>query len=117
MPVLDPERGKPVGWLSDQGALRAVRIVRSGGAPTRAPTRYPIDGLGTAQHLFAYLDCRHGAYAIDVNVDDYARISAVYHLDDRRIPSPLMSPQCPACEDRKIRILRPECVPARLHET
>ncbi|WP_151485303.1 hypothetical protein [Streptomyces albicerus] len=67
------------------------------------------------------LDCGHGwesAYDIDVTVDEYARITAVYHLDGKRVPSPLASPRCPACEGRKIRIMRAGRVAsARLHET
>ncbi|MCX5006697.1 hypothetical protein OHB05_29355 [Streptomyces sp. NBC_00638] len=71
-------------------------------------------------YSFACLDCGYGwesAYDIDVAMDEHARISAVYHLDGRRVPSPLTSPQCPACEGHKIRIMRPGRVSsARLHE-
>ncbi len=72
-------------------------------------------------YSFACLDCGHGweaAYDIDVTMEEDARISAVYHLDGRRISSPLTSPRCPSCEGRKIRIMRPGRVAsARLHET
>ncbi|MFG2377553.1 hypothetical protein ACGFY9_39580 [Streptomyces sp. NPDC048504] len=72
-------------------------------------------------YSFVCLDCGHGwedTYDIDVTVDEHARISAVYRLDGRRVPSPLQSPCCPACEGRKIRIMRPGRVAtARLHET
>lgn len=61
-------------------------------------------------YSFVCLDCGHGwegIYDIDVTVDEYARITAAYGLDGRRVPSPLQSPQCPACERHKIRIMRP----------
>ncbi|MEU9207746.1 hypothetical protein AB0D27_07265 [Streptomyces sp. NPDC048415] len=71
-------------------------------------------------YSFACLDCGHGwedTYDIDVTVDEHARITAVYHLGGMRVPSPLQSPTCPACESRKIRIMRPGRVAsARLHE-
>ncbi|MCX4854958.1 hypothetical protein [Streptomyces canus] len=79
-----------------------------------------------AQHVqraysFACLGCGHGwesTYDIDVTVDDHARITAVYHLGDQRVPSPLQSPQCPACESHKVRIMRPGRVAsAHLYET
>lgn len=72
-------------------------------------------------YSFVCLDCGHGwesAYDIDVNVDEHARISAIYQLEGRRVPSPLTSPQCPACESHKIRIMRSGRVSsARLHES
>ncbi|MFG2309872.1 hypothetical protein ACGFS9_14535 [Streptomyces sp. NPDC048566] len=72
-------------------------------------------------YSFACLDCGNGwegDYDIDVTVDEHARISAVYEVEGRRVPSPLMSPSCPECESRKIRIMRPGRVSsARLHET
>ena len=71
-------------------------------------------------YSFACLDCGHGwenTYDVDVTVDEQAQITAVYRLGDRRVPSPLQSPRCPACESRKIRIMRPGRVAAaRLHE-
>ncbi|MGQ4383471.1 hypothetical protein [Streptomyces sp. SAS_270] len=71
-------------------------------------------------YSFACLDCGHGwedTYDIDVTVDKYGRINAAYHLGDRRVPSPLQSPRCLACESRTIRIMRPGRVAtARLHE-
>ncbi|MFJ8142777.1 hypothetical protein [Streptomyces sp. NPDC096013] len=71
-------------------------------------------------YSFVCLDCGHGwedTYDIDVTVDEEAQINAVYHLDGRRVPSPLQSPRCPSCENRKIRIMRPGRVAtARLHE-
>ncbi|MEU6148119.1 hypothetical protein ABZ848_48275 [Streptomyces sp. NPDC047081] len=71
-------------------------------------------------YSFACLDCGHGwesTYEIDVSVDEHTRITATYHLDGRRVPSPLQSPRCPACESRKIRIMRPGRVAtAHLHE-
>ncbi|OIK28417.1 hypothetical protein [Streptomyces malaysiense] len=72
-------------------------------------------------YSFACLDCGHGwenTYDIDLTVEDDAQILAVYHLDGRLVPSPLQSPRCPACEGRKIRIMRPGRVAsARRHET
>ncbi|MEU9154959.1 hypothetical protein AB0D59_31480 [Streptomyces sp. NPDC048417] len=72
-------------------------------------------------YSFACLDCGHGweaTYDIDVTVDDQGRIIATYHLDDKAVPSPLQSPRCPACERRKIRIMRPGRVAtAHLYET
>ncbi|MFI5660917.1 hypothetical protein [Streptomyces sp. NPDC051684] len=69
---------------------------------------------------FACLACGHGwenAYDIDVTLDEHGRIKADYHLMGRPVPSPLQSPQCPACEGRKIRIMRPGRVSAaRSHE-
>lgn len=71
-------------------------------------------------YSFACLGCGHGwegTYDIDVTVDQQARITAVYHLGSRTVPSPLQSPRCPACESRRIRILRPGRVAAaRPHE-
>ncbi|MFE7173258.1 hypothetical protein [Streptomyces sp. NPDC057616] len=70
-------------------------------------------------YSFACLNCGHGweaTYDIDVTVDDHAQITATYHLGDRRVPSPLQSPRCPACESHNIRIMRPGRVAAaRLH--
>jgi hypothetical protein len=72
-------------------------------------------------YSFACLDCGHGCeatYDIDVTVDEHTRVAAVYYLDGKRVPSPLTSPRCPACERRKVRIMRPGRVAsARLHET
>ncbi|MDO0939051.1 hypothetical protein QQY66_47830 [Streptomyces sp. DG2A-72] len=72
-------------------------------------------------YSFACLDCGHGwegTYDIDVTVDEHARITAAYRLAGERVPSPLQSPQCPACESHKIRIMRPGRVAsAHLHET
>ncbi|WP_306191474.1 MULTISPECIES: hypothetical protein [unclassified Streptomyces] len=74
------------------------------------------------QHAYSFvcLDCGHGwesVYDIDVTLDDQGRTIATYHLDGRPVPSPLQSPRCPACEGRKIRIMRPGRVAsARLHE-
>ncbi|MET7575063.1 hypothetical protein ABZT04_42370 [Streptomyces sp. NPDC005492] len=71
-------------------------------------------------YSFACLVCGYGwedTYDIDVTVDEYARITAAYQLDGKRVPSPLQSPCCPACESRKVRIMRPGRVAsARLHE-
>ncbi|MET9149249.1 hypothetical protein [Streptomyces sp. NPDC004042] len=71
-------------------------------------------------YSFACLDCGHGwesVYDIDVTVDEHARISAAYRLEERRVPSPLQSPCCPKCESHKIRIMRPGRVAAaHLHE-
>ena len=68
---------------------------------------------------FACLDCGNGWEStddIDVTVDERTRIHADYHLDGQHAPSPLQSPQCPACEGRKIRIMRPGRVnSARTH--
>ncbi|MEU2864614.1 hypothetical protein ABZ672_40840 [Streptomyces mirabilis] len=70
---------------------------------------------------FVCLDCGYGwegTYDLDITVDEHARITTDYRIDGRHIPSPLTSPQCPACERRKIRIMRPGRVAlARLHET
>jgi hypothetical protein len=71
-------------------------------------------------YSFACLDCGHGwesTYDIDVTVDGNGRIIATYHLDGRPVRSPLQSPRCPACEGRKVRIMRPGRVAAaRQHE-
>lgn len=71
-------------------------------------------------YSFVCLDCGHGwesTYDIDVAVDDHGQILATYRLDGRLVPSPLQSRRCPACEGRKIRIMRPGRVAsARLHE-
>ncbi|WP_230396231.1 hypothetical protein [Streptomyces blattellae] len=61
-------------------------------------------------HAFACLNCGHGregAYDIDVTMDEHARITTAYRVDGERAPSPLQSPQRPACESHKIRIMRP----------
>lgn len=66
-------------------------------------------------YSFACLNCGHGwedTYNIDVTVDDQAQITAIYHLGDRRVPSPLQSPRCPSCESHNIRIMRPGRVAA-----
>lgn len=72
-------------------------------------------------YSFVCLDCGHGweaAYDIDVTPGEQNRITTVYHLGGRLVPSPLQSPYCPACESGKIRIMRPGRVTsARLHET
>ncbi|WP_458248537.1 hypothetical protein [Streptomyces sp. MAI_2237] len=68
-----------------------------------------------SQHIqrsysFACLECGHGwedTYDIDLTSDEHHRIMAVYHLGGVSVPSPLQSPRCPACESRKIRIMRP----------
>jgi hypothetical protein len=41
-------------------------------------------------YSFACLSCGHGwesTYAIDVTMDEHAWITAVYHVDDKRVPS------------------------------
>lgn len=61
-------------------------------------------------YSFACLNCGHGwedTYDIDVSVNEHARITADYHLAGQHVPSPLQSPRCPACEGRRIRIMRP----------
>ncbi|MHC3474802.1 hypothetical protein ACYF6T_39790 [Streptomyces sp. 7R007] len=61
-------------------------------------------------YSFACLDCGHGweaTYDIDVSTDEQAQITTVYRLGGRQVPSPLQAPRCPACEGRKIRIMRP----------
>lgn len=66
-------------------------------------------------YSFTCLDCGHGwesTFDIDVTMDDQARLSATYHVDGRRVPSPLQSPRCLACESHKIRIMRPGRVAA-----
>ncbi|MGW7426024.1 hypothetical protein ACWGJB_39380 [Streptomyces sp. NPDC054813] len=72
-------------------------------------------------YSFVCLDCGHGweaEYDIHVTVDDETRIIATYRLDGKAVPSPLQSPRCPACESRKIRIMRPGRVAtAHLYET
>ncbi|MCQ9179573.1 hypothetical protein KMT30_11135 [Streptomyces sp. IBSBF 2953] len=69
----------------------------------------PTDHVRRA-YSFVCLDCGHGweaTYDIDVTVDEYARIKAAYRLNGEHVPSPLQSPQCPACERHKVRIMRP----------
>ncbi|MCZ4604366.1 hypothetical protein O3S80_11515 [Streptomyces sp. Lzd4kr] len=61
-------------------------------------------------YAFACLSCGHGwesTYDVGATTDERAGISAVHHLDHERMPSPLQSPKCPACESHKIRIMRP----------
>ncbi|MFR0355599.1 hypothetical protein [Streptomyces sediminimaris] len=71
-------------------------------------------------YSFACLACGHGwesTYDIELRVDEHARVTATYRLGARRVPSPLQSPRCPACEDGRIRIMRPGRVATvRLHE-
>ncbi|MFE7856937.1 hypothetical protein [Streptomyces sp. NPDC057403] len=65
-------------------------------------------------YSFACLDCGHGwedTYDIDLSVSE-DQVTAVYRLDGITVPSPLQSPRCPACESRKIRIMRPGRVAA-----
>jgi Zn finger protein HypA/HybF involved in hydrogenase expression len=71
-------------------------------------------------YSFACLDCGHGwegAYDIDLAAAEHARITAVCHLDGEHVSPSLQSPRCPACEGRKLRIMRPgRAATARLHQ-
>lgn len=61
-------------------------------------------------YSFVCLSCGHGweaEYDIRLITDEYDRLRADYFVAGRKVPSPLKSGQCPACEGLRIRILRP----------
>ncbi|SFC15763.1 hypothetical protein [Streptomyces aidingensis] len=66
-------------------------------------------------YAFACLNCGYGweqTYRIEHHLDPQGQPYVLYFAGEERVPSPLARLRCPACEGRRVRIMRAGLVAA-----